>query len=230
MVSEEEMQKYMVQPQKPYDKKEIKNKVLLAIENLKLEGKFPDDHRILNELKKSSYFLSIEELHEVRREINVSSQYVLDLAKYNYNGLVEDIYSRLGIINRGCDEIIAKNWTKSKVSTIEEIGHNGRILKKQKVITVEIPGPKIGALNVQKMAVKVHTEILKGSIIDASVAILAREVNKRSQEYNKSTEDLHKLAEEIDNKNKMIAKLKEQKNDTGHDPVKEPNYNSNVIK
>ena len=206
------MKDYMTQPQKPYTPdqiKDLKSKIIRIRENLKLQGKFPDNFLILKELKKFKYFLKMEELREYMKEFSKDSNFVLELAKWGYNGLVEDVIDRLNMIDRGCDEIIEKKWTKSKVIITEEI-NNGRRLKKKKVITNEVAGPKTGALKIQKMTTKVRTDILKGGIIDASVAIFARDAKNTAEKYRKTMEELDKLEQKIKNNDTIIAKLKEQ--------------------
>lgn len=185
--------------------------IMTIREDLKLRNIFPDNYRVAHELKRYGIYVDIAVIYKDMKEIHKVNSYVLDMAKYNYNGIIEDVLLRMEMIMRGCDDIIAHKWTNSKVivTETEAAGPDEPMTtRKQKVVTDELAGPKIQAYAVQKDLLRIYVEILKGGIVDTSIAILSRNVGEQKKALDNALAKIQSLEKIVDEKEEVLQKLK----------------------
>ena len=178
-----------------------REQIIQIREDLYRQGKVPDNFMVVKELEKYGYYITDRTIRRDMAEINRENSYVLDLAKWNYNGLVEYMFATLEAIVRDCSDIIATKWTNSKVVVTEEEGENGMKVKKQKIITDELAGPRLQANKTKLDVIKIYVEIFKGGVIDTSIAILSQNVERMRREYD---EAMNKIKDQSE----IIEKLK----------------------
>ena len=186
-----------------------RNIIIQIMDVLHKMGKAYDTVLIRKELAKRGYYVDKTTIREDITVINKYSSFVLDLARWNYNGMVEYMFDNIESSIRQSDEIIDTEWTQSKIVTKNVQSFDGAFESKEEVITTAIAGPKNQAIRNKIQAMKLYTDIFKGGIIDVSIAILDRNINRIVDENRELKE---KQTEQLE----LINKLQKRSNNNDH--------------
>jgi len=169
----------------PYTKPKVidenanrRNVILQIIDRFHKDGRSWDSVSLRKELESKGYQVDKKTIRDDITKINMDNNFVLDLAMYNYNGMIEYMFDIVESTIRQSDEVIETEWTQSKTITniVETV--EGTFESKQEIITKPIAGPKNQAIQNKIRAMNLYTEIFKGGIIDVSIALLDKQINR----------------------------------------------------
>ncbi|HJW19787.1 MAG TPA: hypothetical protein VJ571_04445 [Candidatus Nitrosotalea sp.] len=175
--------------------------ILLLREDIYRSGKVPKQWNLLEGLRKKGYDIDRKTLQRDLLVIDNDNKFVVNLATVNYNRIIEDMFDHIDFVIEGCDDVIDRKWTQSKIITTDVIDEGGATRTVQKVVTDELAAPRLKAYEIKMTAMKLLADIFKGGIVDAGIALAQRDANVMKH-------DMQKLRLLIKQKDDLIAELK----------------------
>ena len=134
---------------------------------------------------------SIPTYYSDKQIVNKSSTFVRDLVETQFSALVEDVYVKAAWVEAEAIQMYMQKWNQNKTIVTTSKNDEGMpITTEQNHETAEIAGPKIQALNLVLAVQKLKHEIISGSNLNLSAALVGEKFQTMEAELIKVRKQL----------------------------------------
>jgi hypothetical protein len=156
------------------------------------EGKPATTKNLMSGLEAKGLKFTYDQFYTVRKKLNERSTFVTAIAQSQYSGMVQDIYEKLNYIEDQCLELASEDWTETKTRSGD--GSEGSSFVET---TPNQYKPKHDFLKLAKEVQKEKRELLKGDVINVSVAMLEKKFQEVRDESKAKSEQIQHLQKKL---------------------------------
>lgn len=147
---------------------------------------------LMSGLEKKGLKLTYDQFYTIRKKLNERSTFVTSIAETQYSGFIQDIYEKLNYIEDECLELAKQDWTETKTRSGD--GSEGSSFVETSPNQYK---PKHDFLKLAKEVQKEKRELLKGDVINVSVAMLEKKFQQVREESRAKTDQIQHLQKKL---------------------------------
>lgn len=159
------------------------------------EGKPLTNKNVMLGMEKAGWKGDRWQFYYIQKKWQENSNFVVSIAETQYSAMIEDIYRKLMNIEDQCFELAEENWTVRKTRTGD--GSEGSSYVETEDNQYK---PKHDFLKLAKEVQKEKRELLKGDVINVSVAMLEKKFQKLRDESEAKTAEIQHLKKQLKEK------------------------------